>query len=63
MLFYLIWFTLRDNNLSLARSFGNKRGTKLKKTYVNARKMRYTKESKRKYSNLIIANNLYCNIV
>ncbi len=53
------WFLLlncmRDKNLS---TYENKWGTKLEKIYANARKILQIKESKRKYSNLIIDINL-----
>lgn len=46
---------MRDKNLS---TYENKWGTKLEKIYANARKILQIKESKRKYSNLIIDINL-----
>lgn len=48
----------RDKNLTIAWPFGDKRGKKHLKISVNAQKTRRIKESKRKYSNLIIANDL-----
>lgn len=44
-------------------TFRGKRGTKHLKISVNAQKTRRIKESKRKYSNLIIANDLRCIVV